>query len=208
MGKRTTDFMALTTILAGASLGIGLTTVFLAEGAPVRHVDDTSVEVHVLRRGLTVEPGRIQVRAGPSSRDRYIRIRRAYARDRARVRFSPDGQWLAYTSKGGVEPVWARDGRELFYGERADNGAEQETLERLVVQLQELLSEGREGREFREIFMADVRALELLENLDGNLTMTIDLLGMEHDGDDKRRRRRRRRPHRLAEGPDSDAPGN
>ena len=62
------------------------------------------------------------------------------------ARLSPDGRWIAYTSnesgesqvyvqsfptsgnkwqvsnKGGLEPEWRRDGKELFYHSRAENG--------------------------------------------------------------------------------------
>ena len=48
MGKRTSDFVALAAILGGASLGIGLTSLF-ARAAPVAQVDDVSVEVHFVK---------------------------------------------------------------------------------------------------------------------------------------------------------------
>ncbi len=48
MGRRTSDFVALATILGGAGLGIGLTSLF-ARTAPVAQVDDVSVEVHFIK---------------------------------------------------------------------------------------------------------------------------------------------------------------
>ena len=48
MGRRTSDFVALATILGGAGLGIGLTSLF-ARTAPVPQVDDVSVEVRFMK---------------------------------------------------------------------------------------------------------------------------------------------------------------
>ncbi len=50
MEKRTSDFMALTAIVGGAGIGLGLTSLFLLDGAPVAQMDDVSVEVHVVQR--------------------------------------------------------------------------------------------------------------------------------------------------------------
>ena len=47
MGRRTSDFVALATILGGAGLGIGLTSLF-ARTAPVAQMDDVSVEVRFI----------------------------------------------------------------------------------------------------------------------------------------------------------------
>ncbi len=58
MGKRTSDFVALATILGGVGVGFGVTSLF-AGSAPVRvdkvSVDDVSVEVRIV-------PGRVLVR--------------------------------------------------------------------------------------------------------------------------------------------------
>ncbi len=48
MGRRTSDFVALATILGGAGLGIGFTSLF-ARTAPVAQVDDVSVEVRFMK---------------------------------------------------------------------------------------------------------------------------------------------------------------
>ena len=50
MEKRTSDFMALTAIVGGAGIGLGLTSLFLLDGAPVAQMDDVSVEIHVVQR--------------------------------------------------------------------------------------------------------------------------------------------------------------
>ena len=48
MGKRTSDFMALTTILVGAGFGLGVMSL-AARSGPVRMADDLSMIVHVER---------------------------------------------------------------------------------------------------------------------------------------------------------------
>ncbi len=94
--------------------------------------------------------------------------------------FSPDGRWLAYTSKesgqyevyvipfpddrrrwpistdGGTEPVWARNGRELFYrnGDRMMSVAI-ETEPELIASKPVLLFEGRYERSI-SLFNYDV----------------------------------------------------
>ena len=55
MGEKTSDFMALTAILGGAGIGLGLTSFFLfARTAPVAQVDDASVEVNVVQGRVIV----------------------------------------------------------------------------------------------------------------------------------------------------------
>ena len=62
MGKRTSDLLALTAILGGAGLGLGLTSLFArtpADRAP--QPDESSVRVDILRRSIVVEPSTIWV---------------------------------------------------------------------------------------------------------------------------------------------------
>lgn len=181
MGKRTSDFMALTVILTGAGLGLGLTTLF-ARAAPVAQVDDASVEIQIV-------PGRVMVRNRSVAPTIYFRSRAG-----------------AYRSN------WAPSERlriEVKKRRRTEEVSGREELERLMTQVQELLHEAREGREFKAMFVSDgLEALEILEDLDGDLTMTLDILQSATDGDEQRRRRRRRHPRRAAEVPDPDAPGN
>lgn len=181
MGTRTSDFIALTAILGGAGLGLGLTSPW-AGTAPVARVDGRSVEVRV-------GPRRVLARDGSMARTLYFR-------SRARAN----------------RPDWAPSERFRVEAEefrRVEQGFDREELDRLMTQVQELLREARGGREFEAILSEGLEALELLEDLDvgGDLTMTIDLLQSENDGDEQRRRRRRR-PRRAAEVPDADAFGN
>ena len=65
MGKRTSDFVALATVLGGVGVGFGLTSLF-ARNAPVALVDDVSVEVRIV-------PGRVLVRDGYAASTIYFR---------------------------------------------------------------------------------------------------------------------------------------
>lgn len=59
LGKRTSDFMELATIVAGAGLGLGLTSLFPQSGADAAHrAEDSSVRVRALGRNIVVEPER------------------------------------------------------------------------------------------------------------------------------------------------------
>ena len=179
MGKRTSDFMALTVILSGAGLGLGLTGLF----ARTAQVDDASVEVQIV-------PGRVMVRHRSADPTIYFRSRVGmYRYDRA-----PSERFRI----------------EIEERRHIEEGSDREELERLMIQVQERLREAREAREFEAMFVTDglKEVMEILDDLDGDLTMTLDVLQSANDGDEQRRRRRRRRPRRVAEVPDSDAPGN
>ena len=65
MGKRTSDFVALATVLGGVGVGFGLTSLF-ARSAPVALVDDVSVKVRIV-------PGRVLVRDGYATSSIYFR---------------------------------------------------------------------------------------------------------------------------------------
>ena len=56
MGKRTSDFVALATVLGGVGVGFGLTSLF-ARSAPVALVDDVSV--HDVSVTVRIVPGRV-----------------------------------------------------------------------------------------------------------------------------------------------------
>ncbi len=86
--------------------------------------------------------------------------------------FSPDGRWLAYVSdesgrdevymqpfpgpggkrqistEGGREPVWARNGRELFYRQGDELMAVEITLEPFTAGKPTMLFEGRYDRSY------------------------------------------------------------
>ena len=61
MGKRTSDFVALATVLGGVGVGFGLTSLF-ARSAPMAQVDDVSVQDVSVK--VRIVPGRVLVRDG------------------------------------------------------------------------------------------------------------------------------------------------
>jgi hypothetical protein len=140
MGKRTSDFMALATIVAGAGLGLGLTNLFPQSGADAApRAEDSSVRVRVLRRNIVVEPGR---RLDASAWSNVVR--------EALI----------------VEPERLRFG---FFGTPKMEGLDREQLERLRAQAEELRREKREmgdlkGR-YEVLEWEAFKALELGENL-------------------------------------------
>jgi hypothetical protein len=70
MGKRTSDFVALATVLGGVGVGFGLTSLF-ARSAPVALVDDVSV--HDVSVKVRIVPGRVLVRDGYATSTIYFR---------------------------------------------------------------------------------------------------------------------------------------
>ena len=163
MGRRTSDFMALATIVAGAGLGLGLTSLFPRSGADAApRAEDSSVRVLVLRRNIVVEPGR---RLDASAR--------------------PNAVHHALI----VEPERLRVG---FFGTPEMKGLDQEQLERLRAQVEELRSETRELGDLEGLYEA-LEELEALEDLDLGANLTIDILRGDEDQRRKRRRRRPRR---------------
>lgn len=208
MGKRTSDFVALGVILGGASIGLGLTSLF-ARAQPTPRPGDATVNVEVLRRSIVVEPRwmdrtsrRIRIKR-EGARDRHIEVRYAIPSMRFRMGtvFSPDGRWMAYESD-----------------EIGGDGPPSEQLERLMADLSELRLEGGDMAELREELseaLEDLKDLNLnvleweglkglelnfedlelnLEDLERELEAKMTIQVLTHDEDEGRKRRRRRRP--------------
>ena len=177
MGKRTSDFVALATVLGGVGVGFGLTSLF-ARSAPVALVDDVSVhDVSVKVRivpGLV--PGRVLVRDGYATSTIYFGSQ-AGANE---LRWSTSGEVIAMQD---LRLELEARGEALRVEVRGMERAGRVELERAVAELS-----GRRielEREAQELFE------EALEEL--------DCLGAAVRGDedeDQRRRRRRRRPCR------------
>ena len=163
MGKRTSDFMALATIVAGAGLGLGLTSLFPQSGADAApRAEDSSVRVRVLRRNIVVEPGR---RLDASEESHVVR--------EALI----------------VEPQRLRVG---LFGTQGMEGLDREQLERLRAQVEELRRETRELGDLEGRYeVLEWEALEALE-LGENLTIDIVQLKDDERRKRRRRRRPRR----------------
>ena len=166
MGKRTSDFVALATILGGVGVGFGVTSLF-AGSAPVRvdtvSVDDVSVEVRVV-------PGRVLVRDGSATSTIYFRSR---AGAEGFTRLDPDTRGITIWSPSGELRIDVEDReREV----REIRGVEV----RLMAEMAEELE--REAQELYE---------EALEELD-----CLEATARGDEDEDQRRRRRRRRPCR------------
>jgi hypothetical protein len=194
MGKRTSDFVALGVILGGASIGLGLTSLFArAQPAPMPRPDDATVNVEVLRRSIVVEPRwmdrtsrRIRVNRGGSGKGR-VEVRYAIPSMRFRTRISGEGP-------------------------------QSEQLERLMADLSELQLEGSDMADLREELseaLEDLKDLSVnvlewealeglelnfedlelnLEDLERELEAKMTIQVLTHDEDEGRKRRRRRRP--------------
>ena len=211
MGKRTSDFIALAAILGGAGLGLGLTSLLASSPpSPVPHMDDSSMDVEVLRRTIRVMPGRISV----SSEVGVDMVRHALivGMEGSEVRVTPEANRRRFRMRtrvgaNGFDRAQLLGLRaqleELRRVEREIKGLGGERLERLRAQVEELELEARELRDFEALFEA-LEGVESLEDLD--LDLTIDV--RRDDEDERRRRRRRRPPRRAADVPDADASGN
>ena len=192
MGKRTSDFVALGVILGGASIGLGLTSLF-ARAQPTSRPGDATVNVEVLRRSIVVEPRWMD------RTSRRIRINREGARD------------------GHIEVRYAIPSMRFRIGLGGD-GPQSEQLERLMADLSELRLEGGDMAELREELseaLEDLKDLNLnvleweglkglelnfedlelnLEDLERELEDKMTIQVLTHDEDEGRKRRRRRRP--------------
>ena len=197
MGKRTSDFVAITAILGGVGLGLGLTSLVARSQS-----DDSSMDLEYQRRSIRVMPGRIS----DSSRDiDYIRHAIIVEMEGREIRVSPQrpGPRFRMRTRIGADGFDRAQFEKLLYQieelrrvEQEIKGQDGERVERLKAQVEELRLEAKELSDFEALF-------EALEELEADLTMDI-----RQDGEDQRRRRRRRRPHRVADVPESDGSGN
>ena len=176
MGKRTSDFMALTAILGGAGLGLGLTSLY-ARTASVPHTDDSSMEIHVVR-------GRVMV--GDAQPELHWRARPSASVAPTIYRFR---SWVPANG-----PEWAPlerlrvDVEELWRVEPETKGFDREQLERLRAQVEELRRAA--GGEFKVLFEAGglealleaLEGVEALEDLDLRQNLTIDIRQDERKG--------------------------
>ena len=189
MGNRTSDFVALATIVGGAGLGFGLTSLF-AGAAPEVQVNDTSVEIRVV-------PGRVLM--GPSS---TIHL----------------GRPGAYASSKGFRFTMDRRRAEMRSEMRSDREDVERLTAEAEKLLREALEEGDFSTVLSEA-LEGLDAIEIIGDLDLRVDgTTIEILrgnGLERievragsDEDEDDRRRRRRRPREEAEIRASGASGN
>ena len=172
MGKRTSDFVALATVLGGVGVGFGLTSLF-ARSAPVALVDDVSV--HDVSVKVRIVPGRVS--AG-------------------------DGRVIYFRGRPGPKgPTWSPSG-EVVYMQMQDFQFElQEEARRLELQVREIEGADRADLAMRLAQMAELQKefeYEVWEVYEESLK-ELDCLEAAAQGDedeDQRRRRRRRRPCR------------
>ena len=166
MGRRTSDFVALATVLGGVGVGFGLTSLF-AKSAPVALVDDVSVEVRIVP---SIVSGRVLMGDAPTI---YFRSR-AGANE---LRWSTSGEVIAMQDfrleLEAREEALRLEVREM---ERADRVELERALAELSGRRMEL------EREAQELFE---EALEELDDLEA---------AAQDDEDEDQRRRRRRRP--------------
>ena len=163
MGKRTSDFMALATVLGGVGVGFGLTSLF-ARNAPVALVDDVSVKVRIV-------PGRVLVRDGYVTSSIYFRGRPGPKGPT----WSPSGE-VVYMQDFQFE--LQEEARRLELQVREIEGADRADLAMRLAQMAELQKEFEyEARELYE---------ETLEELD-----CLEAAAQGDEDEDQRRRRRR-----------------
>ena len=172
MGKRTSDFVALATVLGGVGVGFGLTSLF-ARSAPVALVDDVSVKVRIV-------PGRVLVRDGYATSSIYFR--------------NAAGVYFMSEVKERQEELRREEVRQQELLREA-----QASYEAMEVALKELeaLENLKEGAGLSALFEdMDLARYSAMSILGGNVLERLELsVGPSEDEDeDQRRRRRRRRP--------------
>ena len=168
MGKRTSDFMALTAILGGAGLGLGLTSLYAQSRADrVPHAADSSIEVRLLRRNIIV---RARQGAESSARAQVVNHALIVESDRSGI-------------ANEVTPSFPPRTRVRR------SRSERRQLRALRGQVEEIRLERREMVELRERLFEALSEVEAFEDLDLDENLTIEL---RRDDDDERRRRRRR----------------
>ena len=167
MGKRTSDFVALATVLGGVGVGFGLTSLF-ARSAPVALVDDVSV--HDVSVKVRIVPGRVSAGDG----------RVIYFRGRPGPKgptWSPSGE-VVYTLMQDFQFELQEEARGLELEVREIEGADRADLAMRLAQMAELQKEFEyEARELYE---------ETLEELD-----CLEAAPQGDEDEDQRRRRRR-----------------
>lgn len=175
MGKRTSDFVALATVLGGVGVGFGLTSLF-ARSAPVALVDDVSV--HDVSVKVRIVPSRVLVRDGRVISTIYFRGRPGPKGPT----WSPSGE-VVYMQMQDFQFELQEEARRLELQVREIEGADRADLAMRLGQMAELQKEFEyEARELYE---------ETLEELD-----CLEAAAQGDEDEDQRRRRRRRRPCR------------
>ena len=177
MGKRTSDFVALATVLGGVGVGFGLTSLF-ARSAPVALLDDVSV--HDVSVKVRIVPGRVLVRDGYATSSIYFR--------------NAAGVYFMSEVKERQEELRREEVRQQELLREA-----QASYEAMEVALKELeaLENLKEGAGLSALFEdMDLARYSAMSILGGNVLERLELsVGPSEDEDeDQRRRRRRRRP--------------
>lgn len=167
MGKRTSDFVALATVLGGVGVGFGLTSLF-ARSAPVALVDDVSV--HDVSVKVRIVPGRVSAGDG----------RVIYFRGRPGPKgptWSPSGE-VVYTLMQDFQFELQEEARGLELEVREIEGADRADLAMRLAQMAELQKEFE--YEVWEVYEESLKELDCLE------------AAAQGDEDEDQRRRRRR----------------
>lgn len=167
MGKRTSDFVALATVLGGVGVGFGLTSLF-ARSAPVALVDDVSV--HDVSVKVRIVPGRVSAGDG----------RVIYFRGRPGPKgptWSPSGE-VVYTLMQDFQFELQEEARGLELQVREIEGADRADLAMRLAQMAELQKEFE--YEVWEVYEESLKELDCLE------------AAAQGDEDEDQRRRRRR----------------
>ena len=167
MGKRTSDFVALATVLGGVGVGFGLTSLF-ARSAPVALVDDVSV--HDVSVKVRIVPGRVSAGDG----------RVIYFRGRPGPKgptWSPSGE-VVYTLMQDFQFELQEEARRLELQVREIEGADRADLAMRLAQMAELQKEFE--YEVWEVYEESLKELDCLE------------AAAQGDEDEDQRRRRRR----------------
>ena len=167
MGKRTSDFVALATVLGGVGVGVGLTSLF-ARSAPVALVDDVSV--HDVSVKVRIVPGRVSAGDG----------RVIYFRGRPGPKgptWSPSGE-VVYTLMQDFQFELQEEARGLELQVREIEGADRADLAMRLARMAELQKEFE--YEVWEVYEESLKELDCLE------------AAAQGDEDEDQRRRRRR----------------
>ena len=188
MGKRTSDALAITAILSGALLGLGLTSLAVEGVADTDRSSDSSMRIQILRSDLDGNPRDVTVGAARGGPNVYM-LRRMRERGRDRERMDR----LMIKSD------------ELMLQITGMKGFDEDELERLEEQTEALRIK------MGELELSEIEAMVQSGKLEAMLRdLGIDNLSIDvrRDGDDQRRRRRRRGPRRAVDLPGVDVSAN